>query len=338
MAPKDPRSGKGKGREGRSSHTPEEQKADVLQLLTAGQTFLDKGKPQQAITAFTHAIEADPHSATAHLQRAQAYKDLKQYDKAIADYSAVLDWDPDDVLAYAARGHALECIQEYDQALADYTSVLERTPDDDHAYNMRGHARQARRLPGLRLKNAEFASVLSDLTRAIELNPDNFFAFGNRGNAYFDHQDYASAIEDYSQALLIKVDYQYAYLRRGIARYHRALQLNPTPPPDPDTWSSCAADPDTPTVTTTEGPDKWERELEAAEAMELVVQERQRLLEDALVDFRMALTFDDTDAIAYTYRAKVYTLLGRLAEAKADASKAAELELRATQVPSSPSR
>lgn len=33
MAPKDPRSGKGKGREGRSSHTPEEQKADVQQLL-----------------------------------------------------------------------------------------------------------------------------------------------------------------------------------------------------------------------------------------------------------------------------------------------------------------
>jgi len=43
------------------------------------------------------------------------------------------------------------------------------------------------------------------------------------------------------QALLIKVDYQYAYLRRGIARYHRALQLNPTPPPDPDTVQACAA-------------------------------------------------------------------------------------------------
>lgn len=34
------------------------------------------------------------------------------------------------------------------------------------------------------------------------------------------------------------------------------------------------------------------------------------LLEDALVDFRMALTFDETDAIAYTYRAKVRLIPG----------------------------
>eukprot|EP00667_Euglena_gracilis_P011050 EG_transcript_11272 len=332
MASKSPKGPSAKEKK-RLQKEHEKRLKESREQVDAGLALFDKGKYAPAITSFAAAIELNPDNAEAYLHRGRAQKELKEYDKAIADFSKALELNPEEPAAFSARGGAYECIQDYDRAIEDYSNVIELVPDNDHAYNMRGNARQARRLPGLKLKNAEFASVLSDFTKAIELNPNNYYAYNNRGNAYFDRKDFRSAMEDHGQAIQIKADYAYSYLRRGIAAceavlYDEKLAKQPREEGDEEEEDSKKAKaPRDPSECTAQ----WEQEFRAMEEAEQRAKERERLLESAVADLRMVLTFDDSDIEAYTLRAKVYDMLGKEAEAKADRNKILELEVKAAQ-------
>ncbi len=62
------------------------------------------------------------------------------------------------------------------------------------------------------------AGVLSDLTRAIALNDANAYLYYNRGNVYVERQDYAQAVENYTQALERDPNLAEAWYNRGLAR------------------------------------------------------------------------------------------------------------------------
>ena len=86
---------------------------------------------------YTKAIELDPKSAMAYINRGVAYAKLKQYEKAIADFTRAIELDPKSASVYIRRGYAYVQLNQYDKAITDYNRAIELDPKSAKAYNNR---------------------------------------------------------------------------------------------------------------------------------------------------------------------------------------------------------
>jgi tetratricopeptide (TPR) repeat protein len=103
---------------------------------TEEDTF-DKGvqRYEEAIQAFSTAIEIIPRDYQAYNYRGVARALMGKYDKAIADYSKALEIRPRYAEAYNNRGFARTQNGDLGNALNDYTRALEINPFFVDAYN-----------------------------------------------------------------------------------------------------------------------------------------------------------------------------------------------------------
>src|SRR5262249_19685167 len=69
-------------------------KRPAADRLRAGEDALKRGDFEEAVKAFSAALERDPGNAPAHLQRARALLRRHDYPAALADCAAVLRLDP----------------------------------------------------------------------------------------------------------------------------------------------------------------------------------------------------------------------------------------------------
>jgi len=69
-----------------------------------GNVYSEKGQYDQAISAYTKALEIIPSYSAAYYNRGNAYSEKGQYDQAIADYTKALAVDPRFAAAYYDRG------------------------------------------------------------------------------------------------------------------------------------------------------------------------------------------------------------------------------------------
>lgn len=149
--------------------------ADPLADIRAGNQAFADGRPEQAVVAFTRAIEGgslDPDSlALAHNNRGVAYSELGDFDRAIADYERALQLRPGDPksvrnlrIAHTRRGLAAARAGEVDRALGDLTRAIELEPEHPTAYVRRAE---------LRLERGEVEAAIGDLETAARLAPDN---------------------------------------------------------------------------------------------------------------------------------------------------------------------
>jgi tetratricopeptide (TPR) repeat protein len=70
--------------------------------IRLGLMLTNAGKKQEAYDAFTHAIELDPSSEDAYLNRGHWFETAHQFDAAINDYRRALALNPGD---FVARTH-----------------------------------------------------------------------------------------------------------------------------------------------------------------------------------------------------------------------------------------
>eukprot|EP00796_Vickermania_ingenoplastis_P000016 gene16-7_t len=153
----------------------------------------------------------------AFFYQAECHRGQGQYEEAIAQYSHALDLQP--VYVQAWKGVHLP------HAMEDYSSIIEFEPNNDHAYNMRGLCYLIARVPGLRMKKAEYHKCVGDFQTAIRLNEANYYAICNLGKVYEDQGEMDLAVEAYTSALRVKEDYTTAQFRRGCAAL-RWVELN----------------------------------------------------------------------------------------------------------------
>jgi tetratricopeptide (TPR) repeat protein len=99
-----------------------------------GTRYLQQGDDDQAISAYTRALEINPRYAEAYLNRGIAYRRKGQPDQAISDYTAVLLVDPKDARAYCNRGNAYIEKGQYDKAISDYNKALEINSKDPQVF------------------------------------------------------------------------------------------------------------------------------------------------------------------------------------------------------------
>ena len=89
----------------------------VTTYYNDGISYLDLGKYDEAIKAFTKAIELDPGTSAIYYNRGTAYFVLEDYQKAIDDYSKAIKLDPSDAWAHSNRGAAYDELGEHRKAI-----------------------------------------------------------------------------------------------------------------------------------------------------------------------------------------------------------------------------
>lgn len=89
------------------------------QALDKGWDYSDKRMPDEAITEYTKAIQADPNSAEAYYFRAGAYYQKNNLDQAISDYTKAIEIDPGFGSAYYNRALMYLVKQNCDLAWQD---------------------------------------------------------------------------------------------------------------------------------------------------------------------------------------------------------------------------
>ncbi len=94
-----------------------------------GWAFRVSGDSDNAIEAFSKAIELDPYYADAYNRRGWEYGMKHQYDRGIEDYNKVISLEPGNAGAYRMRGNYYYNKGQDSRGLADYKKACELNRD-----------------------------------------------------------------------------------------------------------------------------------------------------------------------------------------------------------------
>jgi tetratricopeptide (TPR) repeat protein len=116
---------------------------DPVVLNDLGVIWLLKGKLQDALGAFSDAIELDPTRAEFQYNLGEAHKRLGKLDAASMAYARAAELDPDFEAAYNNLGLALFKLGKPQKALAFLSQILERNPSNTKIQKNQAAVRQA---------------------------------------------------------------------------------------------------------------------------------------------------------------------------------------------------
>lgn len=115
-------------------------------LSRAGNAWLEIDMPENAITAFSNALQLDTEQTEIYTFRGFAHLQLENYERAETDLSAALSYNPDDFYAWLYRAQLRFKQERWDDALLDIGQARRIDPEDSQALLWRGHIREAKRL------------------------------------------------------------------------------------------------------------------------------------------------------------------------------------------------
>ncbi|WP_022661005.1 tetratricopeptide repeat protein [Paucidesulfovibrio longus] len=161
------------------------------EFFLAGVELDARGRPAEAVEAYTEAIKRCPADYEAFLNRGAAYVLLEQYELAIGDFTEVIRLHPADTDAWYNRGACWTEMGRYAEAVKDYDEALRLDPMDADAYYNRGYAllRLGRREEGVH----DFRSV-------VRLEPTAGDAREQLGLAFWEQGDLDRACPELQEA------------------------------------------------------------------------------------------------------------------------------------------
>ena len=124
---------------GAPAEQTEEQKAFIASLENKrsaedaryrGNEYMKAKEYDEAISAYTRAVELNESEPAAYCNRAMAYLRVKNYAKCIEDANKTLELEPDYVKAFHRRGKAYLACNKFELAIPDFQYILEKNPDD----------------------------------------------------------------------------------------------------------------------------------------------------------------------------------------------------------------
>jgi tetratricopeptide (TPR) repeat protein len=147
----------------------------------------------EAIAAYSRAIELAPKYGRAWTNRGIAYFKRRQYDQAVADFSRAIELDRRQVLAWSYRG-IIYCdhLGQPARAVADFSAAIELSPTSATHWCNRGIAYRTL---------GQYETAIPDFSRALALSPKYTPAWYNRGLAHHNLGRYDGAVTDYQTAL-----------------------------------------------------------------------------------------------------------------------------------------
>ena len=190
-----------------SSDIPQEEIIAELEF-ERGNFLMGLKEIEEAIKAYSDAIELNPRYSAAYNNRGVVYVDIGEYNRALKDFNTAIELNPNDFFAYNNRGNAYNKIREVDKAIKDLNTAISLKPDYSNAYNNRGNAY---------VKKHYFDKAIEDFNTAIQLDSDFAEAYNGRGAAYYEKGDFEEALEDFNTAIKFDPNYVSPYINRGRA-------------------------------------------------------------------------------------------------------------------------
>ncbi len=121
-------------------HAQEADSQDPRELRTRAAGLYQKGKAKEAMELFSRAVELDPTSTDALLERAVYHGFLGERSEAFADYQRVVDLDDRYFLAPLHRGRLYLALGDATHAILDFDRTLTLDPRLTRAYFWLGSA------------------------------------------------------------------------------------------------------------------------------------------------------------------------------------------------------
>ena len=162
-----------------------------------------------------------------HLQKGLNLDSQNRYDEAISEYTKAIELNPNSEAAYLNRGNDYVRKLQFDLAIADFNKAIELNPNDEAAYLARGNAYINK---GFR-DSAVYIFAIADFSKAITLNPNDAVAYDNRGYAYALNKQYDLAVPDLNKAIQLSKDP--ATIQHAQRILGEIGQPTPVPPPNP---------------------------------------------------------------------------------------------------------
>ncbi|MBK0384518.1 tetratricopeptide repeat protein [Pedobacter sp. SD-b] len=219
------------------------QKGHSKDFIESGKLNMNKKKYNDALDDFTTAIELDPESITAYLERSQAKKQLNDkigadkdmakgrrllenldnglkanddgniaydegdYKNAIKFYNKAIPLIPTITTIYYYRGYSKQCLGDYEGALEDYNYSIDLCASNrDLSYYLRSKIKSR--------KHNDKTGALQDLNKAIELNPDDSDYYYSRAILVDDYD----ALQDLNKAVELSPNDADNYVARSLRK------------------------------------------------------------------------------------------------------------------------
>jgi tetratricopeptide (TPR) repeat protein len=173
-------------------------KGSIGDKMELGVRYLLEGDYEEAILAYTAAIEIDPRSVEAYMGRADAYVKLEKYDEAIADYEQALEIDELNEEAYIKLAVCYKATDGFQKAIDVLLGGLDATGNSQ--------VRNELELLGLEygkqlLEIQKYEDAQEIFTLIIEVNIKNVAALNGRGDAFAGLGRHDDAARDYERSL-----------------------------------------------------------------------------------------------------------------------------------------
>ena len=179
--------------------------AEALKKLGAPE---EPAKLNDALEAYTVAIEINPQNAAAYYNRAVAHYGLGNYQEAVDDFTKAIELEPKNGKAYYNRAIVYGALGRNKDAIEDGTKAIELNPKDPNAYINRGIDYIG---PG------NYEKAVADLNKAIELNAQDAAAYYARGYAHQKLSTFERALPDFRKSAKMGYKKAEAYLRSRTA-------------------------------------------------------------------------------------------------------------------------
>lgn len=180
-----------------------------LQLFESGWRMSRRERYEEAIGAFTEALELYPQCAPAYKGRGRAYRATGKKTEALEDFDRAVELAPEDMAANYYRGALLAELGDYNSAINALGKAIELEPGVAEPYNSRGTAYLRLRL---------YAQSLNDFSKALELAQDYRDAHFNLGLLHLEVHRYEQALEEFDSAVGLDPGEKNSYLMRGLAK------------------------------------------------------------------------------------------------------------------------
>jgi tetratricopeptide (TPR) repeat protein len=152
-----------------------------------------------AIIAYTCALQLEPDVATTYVARGYAYSELLNIDSALADFERAVELDETLIAAYVNRGAMYTTQGNFGLAINDFTLALALDPNNLEALNNRAVVH------GI---EGNYDLALADIEQALSIDENYSQSYATRAAIYS-----AMASQDYQR--FVELEGQFARLPAG---------------------------------------------------------------------------------------------------------------------------
>jgi tetratricopeptide (TPR) repeat protein len=177
--------------------------------VSEGTYHLNQGAYEDAVNAYTEAIQSRDNLALAYRGRGDAYTAQRKFQKALEDYSASLDKarTPDILIR---RCKVYRILNKPELALEDCNAALSLEEEAVDAYVARA---------GVYLQQNDIVSARADINTALELNPDSVKAYYTQSQIETVQGNLDAAIDALNKCIDLEPENLTCYWDRGYLFY-----------------------------------------------------------------------------------------------------------------------